>query len=908
MRGAVVRLVVAAAVACLVGGVALALVPHRLDVHTDIVGYPTFANFDITWYLRAYGIAVVLIPLITAGTYLLWTRLSEGPRATNGLIPRPRARVEEAPAAVSWRRLGTAAGRALLVGVVLAFEVRVTFGDGRSAFVMTVLVYGLLLGGSALVVARRSGAAFHDAVGALNLVAACAVVFALYGVSEATRVEVSSTGARHDYPWFPLWLAVTATTALLFVVGRAWRRYGGHEARSALERRVLVLVVAPVGLFLLLASLPGSLGTLDAFEEGQILAGSSLVDAGAFPWRDLLVAHGVLHDVFGGLVGTWVFEDSAWGVIAGQTVLLQPAAWIGVYYLCVALFGSNWLYLLGSQVLVVGGWMTVPGVWYLSSAHVRFLLLPFVLLLLLALLKRPTRVRAAAFTALLALQVVVTPEALAAAAAYLGTIVVFELTYYERGTGLAAGFRRIRYCLVAGLVIALGWAVFLAANHALDDWFGSWTTLISGHELTGGIPRLVPDSDWFWLAAPVLAALAALGFVVARIRLRRPLAYQDWAMVAMAGFALVYYTKFLARSDVYHLDHAFYVAVPLILYVAYRAITFGEAALSAAARSRGLTWFPHRHTLTAPLLVVLLVTVPVAPLGQARGIPTHFSAAAVREPVIPRIGFDVPGENDYTTIRNVSRAVGQLLGSGGTVFDFTNAPGLFHYLLDLPPATRYYHVSLAIRERTQADLVRRLRKAKPGVVVFTSDRIQNSLPSWDGISNQVRHYDVSQYLLDAYVPVRDVDGVVLMTPRPDGARPRRALYFRAAPCDWGYVPRFFSPAPAPDAASRTLAFRASSPGARGWTVRLPRDGSASAYRWLELRTGTPLRDGEFVLADVHGATRISRRAIVFRALARNEQTLRVRVGSCSQWRGYADGTLQLTSTVPQDIDEIRLVR
>jgi hypothetical protein len=909
VAGSLLRLLGAAITACLVAALALAVLPDELDVRTDIVGYPTFANFDVSRYLRGYGVAVVVVPLVVTGAYLLLTRFVGGARVARGPIPRPVSQVEAVPAAAGRSLAGVAAGRALLVAVVLAFEVAVSVGQGRLAFAATILAYGLLLGAAAFVVAHRTGGALVEAAGSVNLFAACLVVPALYGVSRGTGVDVSSTGAHHDFPWLPPWIAATGTAALVLCVVVAFRRSAEAAARSALERRVLVLVVAPVGLFVLLASIPGSLGTLDAFEEGQVLAGSSLVDGGAVPWRDVLVAHGVLHDVFGGLVGTWVFEDSRWGVTAGQLLLLEPVAWIGVYYLCAALFGSNWLYLLGSQALVVTGWMSVAGTSPLSSAHVRFLLLPFVLLLLLAVLRRPTRLRAAAFTALLAVQVVVTPEALAAAAAYVATIVLYETYYRERGTGLVAGFPRTRYCVLTGLVLAALWTALLAATHVLDDWAYSWTTLISGHELTGGIPRLVPNSDWFEMAAPVVAVLAAFAIVVVRTRLRRPLAYQDWGMVAMAGFSLVYYPKFLARADVFHLDHAYYVAVPLILYVAYRAITFGEAALSSAALSRGATWFPRRHTLTLPLLVALLLAAPVAPLTAARDVRAHFAPVAVREPVVARIGFDRPGENDAAAIRSLARAVGSLLGPRGTVFDFTNAPGVFHYLLDLRPATRYYHVSLAIRQRTQADLVRRLREAKPDVVAFTSDGVMRSLSSWDGISNQVRHYDVSQYLLDAYVPVRAAGGFVLMAPRGAGATPDRALYFRAPACDWGDVPNFFAPEPARGAAARSLSFGPATPGSRRrWTVRLPRDGTASRYRWLEVETGAPLREGAFVLSDVPGAPRTSRRAIAFRSLDRGGHVIRVRVGSCSQWHGYDADTLQLASSVPQDVRRIRLVR
>jgi hypothetical protein len=75
-----------------------------------------------------------------------------------------------------------------------------------------------------------------------------------------------------------------------------------------------------------------------------------------------------------------------------------------------------------------------------------------------------------------------------------------------------------------------------------------------------------------------------------------------------------------------------------------------------------------------------------------------------------------------------------------------------------------------------------------------------------------------------------------------------------------------------------------------------------------VETGAPLREGAFVLADRPGARRTSRRAIAFRSLDRGRRVIRVRVGSCSQWHGYDAATLQLASSVPQDVRAIRLVR
>ena len=96
-------------------------------------------------------------------------------------------------------------------------------------------------------------------------------------------------------------------------------------------------------------------------------------------------------------------------------------------------------------------------------------------------------------------------------------------------------------------------------------------------------------------------------------------------------------------------------------------------------------------------------------------------------------------------------------------------------------------------------LTSELQRSKPKVVVFNDQT--NGLPEWDGIANMVRHYDVSQYILDHYSPLVDIDGQLIMLrsdlmaaasplPQLSGTSLTSGLYFDAPACDWGDVPNF----------------------------------------------------------------------------------------------------------------------
>ncbi|MBA2425418.1 MAG: hypothetical protein H0V58_08675, partial [Actinobacteria bacterium] len=311
--------------------------------------------------------------------------------------------------------------------------------------------------------------------------------------------------------------------------------------------------------------------------------------------------------------------------------------------------------------------------------------------------------------------------------------------------------------------------------------------------------------------------------------------------------------------------------------------------------------------------------------------------------------------------------------------------------------------------------------------VFTSSGIGGSASVWDKLSSQVRHYDVSEYLLDHYVPVIESHGFVLLRRREDGVRAQRKLYFRVPPCDWGYVPNFFGPAPASDAQALAVPYRkldrvlrirgwavdpeavrpaeevvvtrggrviarttpaqarpdisfelsepayrnsgfgivvpvrqdsdvdlgkirahaimrsgearelSLSPGVAGeqtdalnlvdsrvapaveprgaidaadisepLALTLPAD--ASTYRWLEVLTGEPLGKGSFELSDRLDEAPLGTRMISFKTLDRGNTEARVRVGACSQWRGFGTGAVYFTPSPTQDIRGIRLLR
>ena len=424
----VLRVLIAVTIAGAVTALITSRLPRSLDVSTDVVGYPIAANFNVNRYLWVYGLWVAFFPLAALAIDLGLSRLTRdrSPRPTSAPEPRP-ALDPTASTSDGW---AVAVIRTAFVGLVLGLEVAIAAELDGANFLLALLgmlvLYGAVAAGVAVLAAPLRGRrlSLFERLAAFNIFASLLTVLGLYDVSDATKMRVLDTGNVYEYSWFPLWLAMTLTAVLLVVAVLGVRRAVNSGRLRTLERQFLLLIPAAVLLFLVLARFPGEVGSIDFFHEGEPLAAGRLTAEGAFPWRDLMFIHGLLHDVFTPLIGFAVFEDTRWGGVAGSLMIIFPAYWLGQYFLSVYLFGRNVLFLLGTQLAVVLG--------LIRDVHIRFALMPFALLLLAAVLRKPTWPRTGALALVLAAQAVISPETTIVIPACLAVLGLYELSSYDR--------------------------------------------------------------------------------------------------------------------------------------------------------------------------------------------------------------------------------------------------------------------------------------------------------------------------------------------------------------------------------------------------------------------------------------------------------------------------------------------
>jgi len=812
----VVQTAARAVAACLIAaglcGIAWAAYPETLDVSTDVVGNPIFADFNPTPYTVHYLLATAAFPALAIGLFCVLDRLARR-RGRPALAPlalpaaEPGAEPERTTAApaLAYARLGA-------VGALAAATVAIAV-DAGSEWLLTILVpvtvaYTVIARGAAGLLAARSEARAGEALSAVNAVAGALGLLAFAAAADASEV-IEGFGAAVAHPLAAPWLlalvAVLAATAVAFAIARL------DPARwPVAERLVLLCLVVPTAVFLLVARMPGDLGPPDLFHEGEKLTAGTLVAAGDFPWRDLLFPHGLLADVVLPQLDLASLGDSRWGINNGESIVEGPLFWVSTLLLCAYLFRRNWIFLLTTLLLLAFGWFD-------TVLNTRMVLAPLCLLALAALLARPSRPRAIALMALTLWQAIVVPEATVISAPIWAVVVAYDAVH--RRAGAPPWARTIR-CALAGAAILGVFVVYLAANDALGGFADYYATFVGGHVLTGGLEITGTGFEfWAWVVIPIAVALAAWAYAAFGVLSGRWFSRSDWVVGAAVVGLIAYYLKFLARPDTGHLDQVAAVAVVPALYVVYRVVGWLD---ERARRSGGsaLAWRPA----SAALAVCAVVLAPGAPLDTLEELPVRMVASAHAAPENDRLGYASEGALPADLIPRAQRIVDAY---GGDVFDFTNSPALFGYLVDADPATRFYHVSMAIRAETQRTLISELEQERPPLVVFSSR--EHGVYSWDGIVNPVRHYLVADYLLDHYRPATTVGDYVFMVrdgvpldPATSDRAPREDLLFEGAACDWGYAPEFLDQRPESGAEAVDVPLRPAGAGyvvaARGWAA------------------------------------------------------------------------------------------
>lgn len=793
--------------ACLVALAVWKVSPRGLTPPINIVGYPTFANFDFHPGFLQYRLIVWVVPAVSVAVLaVLWrwgplaARRPQRRRAASGdALPDVGdtrvARLAPSSARLAW--VLPAAG-----AIVLAMSSRSAPVDGPVtgaglgaglAFTAGVLLVALLVA-----LARRSEQgllqAWLESVTRVNGPASAVAAVVALCVFARSTATVSASGEVRGWAWVPVWAAVAlvgAATAwgLWFAIARA--------SDAVLERRAVMIACGSVLVFMITTALPGPIGQLQGFDDMQSVTGADLFTRGYFPWRDLTLVHGIFEDALRTLAGFVLFEHTLWGSGAAGAALWSPLGWVSLFLF--AVWGTR-----GRAVPLL--FITALMIWvsHYSPMPMRWWFAPIVWILLGEALRRSQARWTALLLTALFVQAVLVPETAFQVLGVLSVLVWHDLATRPPGTSWWRSLSKIRDAAVTGVVLTVLWAAFLAWHHSLRQFVDYYLIFGPGHVESGALPLGTYTTTRFDVAFIVATCLIVITLVAAGwiFLSKGAVSVHQWVMLGCALTAGLYGEKSLGRMDDGHVIQSVTVTIPL-------AILWIAALLSRADESLAQRWRRrrrHGRRPLAPLVSLVALVAVVVSLPAVREDVWHAPSsnkASVLDESLPLLGYSAPETYDENLLADLGTVLDHYDGREGGFFDFTNSLGFFYYLLQIDPTTSYFHVSMAVPEFSQEDLVKQLEEDPPALVAIDA---LVGLPAWDGVSNQIRHFDVSQYLLDGWTPVLSTHGVIFMVRNDlhaDGPsvpeltqEPRTSdLYFASHGCDWGYVPNYLeSPA------------------------------------------------------------------------------------------------------------------
>lgn len=930
-----VRRVLRGVISLLVALAILDVVWHHISLtlhgKSGVVGYPLFADFNVNRYFDAYYLTAFIGPLIVICSYELLSRFGPLRRKTSARRAAREGAVPDGDEYLDHHSPNTNTFVRILrlfgVGALLGIEVQTAFGLNSSSALLTMAIAGVIYATTITVgcdlVERLSfvEASLSTLMSRINTIGIIAMIPILYQVSRSTTITIASTRTTVHYPWLPLWFVVVATLGLIAYV--AHRKVRNQWDDGVIERNLVFFVAIPLTIFIVHAFIPGALGAMDPFGEGEYLAGGWLLMHGVLPWRNIYLIHGIFDDGIKGIIGFQVFGRTRWGATTGQTMLLTPLYWVFTYYFAAAIFARRSFFVIGVAASVILG--------VFVDWDMRYLFWPLILILLFRALQHRTKGRIIALTVALIAQAILVPELSLALPAVGLTIVAFEL--YERSERRlrVKDFPATMWTIITGLVVGAGFGLWLVSVRAFGGFIGYFLDYANSHSLTGGIPlwtsyavASVPNAlgvsthvtapppfiSRYSLEVyiPVVAIVATIALITVRVRSGRRLVIFDWLTIAAAGLVALYYQKSISRGDYGHIGEVFMVTVPLIILLVYRVVVGTEILVHSffdrlVAKKKdqaheSLAKKPFRlgtiGTPAALLALVLVLVIAPLSLGAAVNPVPHAYSTAVPQPAPPPpvkggpgLGYNVDALPP-NVVTDIQRIFDTYAGTNGPVFDFSNSPAVVYYLLERKPVARFYDIGDIETPETEQLAIDDLEKSKPLVVLFNGV----GMGSWDFIPNEIRDGLLSDYLLTHFRPIVLVNGQLLMIadsiehpkplPKLLGTVQTKNKHYALGACAFGFIPNFLQdPSSLASQTSQSVGFRVFSHTKKGTIYQLSVPDRLLQYHWISVTTTKTTGDIGLAISNI---AHQSRRDISW--VAEGSTTTDVEVASCLQWHAF----------------------
>jgi hypothetical protein len=540
---------------------------------------------------------------------------------------------------------------------------------------------------------------------------------------------------------------------------------------AAVPLLLLAAAYWPVGGVLGRSSL---VGPVDVYREGEPLAGAQAMLLGRLPFKEILFRHGFLSDAVIGLAAMNWFGSGLEGLRL-LLAWLAPVGLVALYLL--GIFCLPWIWAVLLSLLILTG-----NLGWVAETRFFFTYIGFIFTLLYLQGGRWPVLLLSALATVLALIASYTAGAIAVA----GHLVLLATYFFLGGEDTKNRLLGLGVYLGASLAGIVPWFIYLGLSGSLGAYFQNFGWVLGQVQpvFSAALPGWGQQPD---LIRILLFALPPLAICFGAMTLAGALGKAKerglpWNVLLLTVVTGLLWLRYLQRGQFEFLLEALPVTVMLLAFELYRQTAHNP-------RLRGAVF----------TLVALVLFIPRAGALDLPRVAGQFGLKN-RVPVEGWVKSDLPALGNVFLPAQQAKDLAELalfldgqVGTADSFFDFSNQPLLYALVPRRPVVASLSTVMLASFEQ-QLEAIRNLDGAKIKAVVYPA------VPSLAvaGIPSEVRHYAVSEYLLQRFTPTTVKGGCVVLVPReenpvPDAAAAaalQRPAELGALPCAWGSLSKY----------------------------------------------------------------------------------------------------------------------
>jgi hypothetical protein len=518
-------------------------------------------------------------------------------------------------------------------------------------------------------------------------------------------------------------IAVLGLSSIGLIIISQFKKYANNY--EIYLKHLLVFNVL-IYIFNLFYNVPGPIGEIDVFHEGEWLAPAYFLANGLIPYVDFQPIHGLLKDGIEQFIGIKLFGTTIYSARLIDGMIAKPLMVIGFYLLGLNIFKKNTANFTLIFIIIIN-LDIFNRVFY---PDIRYAPIPFFVAYLVLMNKNILNKNLTAFFPIFSIIIVILSPELFFLVTLSNAYIIVKIFIYNKSNGKSLPKELILTYLISGLFL-FTFPMGIAMLQMIKEFSGNlWHVSYLPVDLT----RIDSNATAILVLALIIPFL---NYIRITVRLKNETFFEEHlGIILILSLATsVGLSKYFTRADTH-----IYEAEPILLALILTSI--GKFDDLKIKRQFNFINKSHLQSLSMIFIFISFLNLNINNFSNPF-LNGPFKVLDKVGPIIPEFEID----KSYLDMVNLKKSLDKL-DSSMRILDFSNAPLATFFYAERLPVSRFFTMGSAARPTTQRTIINDLI-SNPSIVIWDGPGFRD----WDSITNNIRNYEVSDYLIKNYSPI-----------------------------------------------------------------------------------------------------------------------------------------------------------